>query len=116
MEFNNSQNRCMRCFEPITNPVCVKCHLDEVRFFLKDMDVEEDLARAIITDIKNYVRGETLHQENCILCSKENLSTCSYCFFLISARVIKKWLGKGETVDTFLELFNYQFGHSEYQV
>ena len=114
MVITNNQNRCMRCFEPITNPVCVKCHLDEIRFFLKDFEVDPHIISLITSDIKNYVRGESLHEETCLLCGRENLSFCSYCFFLVSARIIKKWLGKGQILDSFLEIFSYQFGHEEY--
>lgn len=116
MPIINTQDRCMRCFEPITNPVCVRCHLEEIRFFLNDAEVDKDLRKEIIDDIRSYVRGESLHEENCILCQKENLSVCSYCFFLISAKVIKKWLGNGEILANFLEIFNYQFGHEDYSI
>lgn len=114
MVITNIQNRCMRCYEPITNPVCVKCHLDEVRFFLKDFDIDPHIVGLIVNDIKTYIREEPIHSETCLLCGKENLSFCSYCFFMIAARVIKKWLGRGIVLDSFLEIFNYQFGHEEY--
>lgn len=114
MVITNIQNRCMRCYEPITNPVCVKCHLEEVRFFLNDFDIDKDTSEKILHDIRSYVREEGLYTDNCVICRKENLSFCSYCFFLIAARMIKRHLGKGYVLDSFLEIFNYQFGHEEY--
>ena len=56
----NIQNRCMRCYEPITNPVCVKCHLEEIRFFLKDYDVDRRIVNLIVDDIKKYIRNAVL--------------------------------------------------------
>lgn len=114
MVITNVQNRCMRCYEPITNPVCVKCQLEEVRFFLTDSEVNPFLIKTILHDVKSYVREEGINTDCCVLCGKENLSFCSYCFFMVAARVIKRHLGKGEILDSFLEVFNYQFGHDEY--
>lgn len=116
MTIPSSQCRCTRCYSPISNPVCMTCHLKEVRFFLEDKGVSKSLKFKILADIAYYLKCEPLHQDTCILCGTEKLSTCSYCFFLISARVIKNLMGSGELLDTFLEIFNYQFGHSDYEL
>lgn len=110
------QNFCVQCYESITNPVCEKCHMEEVKIWLQDTGLDSMTKSVILTSIKSAMPIETMNENVCILCDKSTLSTCSYCFFLISARVLKELnLGK-EIIEHFLESFNYRLGHSEYAI
>ena len=109
-------NLCIRCYEPITNPVCTKCHLREIDAWLRDKKINSMMRAVVLKSIKNSVPEEALNENNCILCNKEDLSACSYCFFLISARVLRELNFGQELVTDFLETFNYQLGHSEYAI
>jgi len=110
------QNLCVNCYESITNPVCESCHMREVRMWLEDKNIDAIRKSVILAAIKRAMPDEAMNETTCILCGKNTLSTCSYCFFLITARILKELnLGKELVID-FLETFNYRLGHSEYVI
>lgn len=106
----------MECSESITNPVCEKCYIKHVEHWLRDINIDPFLTRLVITRIKRVFAKETLNEAECILCGRETLSTCSYCFFLAVARVLKELNFPFNLVQNFLEVFNYRHHHDEYEV
>ena len=108
------QNLCVQCYESITNPICEECHLKEIKHWLEDRKLSGLTKSIIISAIKAAMPKESINENKCILCGNNTLSTCSYCFFLISARVLKELNLSRELVEEFLETFNYTLGHEEY--
>ena len=110
------QNLCVQCYESITNPVCEACHIKQVETWLRDQDLTRGEKARILADITKAMPEEAMNENVCILCGKHTLSTCSYCFFLVSARVLKKAGLSNEALRNFLETFNYRHGHLEYVI
>lgn len=111
------QHLCINCFEGITNPVCEKCFLKQIEYWLIDRKVGSESRKIIIKNIKNQMpKGETLNEIECIICGKENVSLCSYCFFLKVVKVLKTLHFKEDAMENFLEIFNYSLGHEEYNL
>ena len=108
------QNLCVSCYEPITNPVCEACHLREINAWLEDIDLSKAIKSLVIEEIRKNLPEEAMNENKCILCGKNTLSTCSYCFFLVSARVLKKLIVNKEILERFLGTFDYRKGHNEY--
>jgi hypothetical protein len=110
----SEQNLCVHCYEPITNPVCESCHLREVDEWLGSMLLSKAARTVILSEIKKNLPEEAMNENQCILCGKNTLSTCSYCFFLVSARVLKKLRVNPAIIEEFLYSFDYRKGHNEY--
>jgi len=110
------QNLCVQCYEPITNPVCEACHLKEVAIWLEDTGLDPITKSLVLAGVKKSLPKEAMNENTCILCGKNTLSTCSYCFFLVTSKVLAKLRIDEEIVDNFLETFNYTLGHSEYVI
>jgi hypothetical protein len=108
------QNLCVQCYEPITNPVCEACHLKEVAIWLEDTGLDGITKSLVLAGIRHSIPEEAMNETNCILCGENTLSTCSYCFFLATARVLRKLNIREDLMESFLETFNYRLGHSEY--
>lgn len=110
------QNLCVQCYEPITNPVCEECHTKHVETWLQDQELTRGKKAEILAEIKRALPEEAMNENVCILCGKRTLSTCSYCFFLVSAKAIKKAGIINTTLRNFLETFNYRQEHEEYMI
>lgn len=108
------QNLCVQCYEPITNPVCEACHAKEVELWIEDQNLTKSEKLQIMKEIKHAMPKEAMNENICILCGQNTLSTCSYCFFLMSAKVLKRLKVPSEITEEFLYSFDYRKGHNEY--
>jgi len=68
----------------------------------------------LMSEIRASLPEEAMNENICILCGRNTLSVCSYCFFLTAARVIKRKVHDKIALQTFLAMFDYQKGHAEY--
>lgn len=114
MEFK--QGICTTCSEVITNPVCERCYLKEIAQWLKDFGLDPIPMRVVMTRIKEELSPESVNETTCILCGRETLSACAYCFFLKTARVLKELNFPDKVIRHFLEIFNYRYSHEEYSI
>ena len=110
----NKQNLCIQCYEPISNPVCIDCHLREVAVWLRDQEMSEMVKSIILTGLKNRLLKGSINENMCIICDKHTLSTCSYCFFSVATTILKELNLPVDTIENFLETFNYARGYSDY--
>ena len=110
------QNLCVQCYDTITNPVCEECHMKHVARWLKDSPLDIKEKRELMCEIKASLPQEAMNENICILCGKNTLSVCSYCFFLDAARVIKKRINSKIALQSFLAMFDYQKGHDSYEL
>ena len=72
----SDNNLCERCYEPITNPVCVTCYLREIVSWLNDQNIEPMKKTIIYTMLKEYFSGENPNLSTCVLCNTKKLSVC----------------------------------------
>ena len=110
------QNLCVKCSQIISNPVCERCHISEVRQWLRDLSVGAIPRKLVLEKVQKELTPETFNDDSCVICGKETLSTCSYCFFLTVARVLKELNFPDKEVAKFLEVFNYRHGHDDYEL
>jgi hypothetical protein len=83
-------NSCVVCNYPITDPICGRCYIKEVKAKLNDFGMHPLAIEVLICKLKKKVFIETSNQEICILCGKENLTLCRYCFSIILGKVLRE--------------------------
>jgi hypothetical protein len=110
------QNLCTKCSQVITNPVCERCHTSELKQWLRDLNIGAIPRKLVLDKVAKEMTPETFNDDMCIVCGEETLSTCSYCFFLTVARVLKEMNFPDRVVARFLEVFNYRHGHEDYEL
>jgi hypothetical protein len=106
---------CVRCLEPISNPVCVHCYMKEIVAWMEDKEIESLAKSIIFTTIERRIEAEAENSTKCVLCKKEKITLCSYCFFLIVARTLNELNFPQDKVEDFLFSFNYRLTHSDYE-
>lgn len=107
---------CIICLEPITNPVCRECYIREIGAWLKE-NIKSDVTKKIVLlSIIHAIPKNDYKKDRCILCEKEEVSTCSYCFFLKTFQILKNINIPEYKIDSFRETFNYSLGHSDYHI
>lgn len=110
------QNLCSKCSQVITNPVCERCYTKEIEEWFRDVKVSGIHKRMVLNKLKKEFSDENINEDTCVLCGNETLSTCSYCFFLAVARVLKELNFPDKIAKEFLDVFNYRHGHDEYHL
>ena len=98
---------CGICLEPITNPVCSGCYLREVYSWMQGMKIKKIPKEIIIELIKRKLNSDTTNEIRCVLCNKEEVSVCSYCFFSVAERILKELNLSEELINNYNEIFNY---------
>lgn len=99
----NYSTSCIICGYPITDPICISCHIKQTYILLKDLEVNQIINNFIINKLKNRFSLETLNDEKCILCKKENMTTCYYCF----SKYLIKILNELNFTEDLIENFRY---------
>jgi len=112
----DKQNLCTMCADTITNPVCEKCYLREIAQWLRDFGIGPIPMRIVFTRIKEEMSPETMNETTCIICGRETLSACAYCFFLKAAKVFKELNFPDRVIRSFLEVFNYRHWNDTYHL
>jgi hypothetical protein len=98
---------CEVCMQPITNPICVGCYIKQIEAWLKDIHMTAIPRSVIISQIKKNMVFDSLNEEECVICRKDSVSICSYCFFKQVSIILHKMEVRAEFVDVFLASFNY---------
>ena len=114
----NNLGLCTDCHESISNPICLNCFLKQINHWLTDNRIKSRTKNALIKEIeKEFFKEIYNNPENeieCALCGREEVSVCSYCFFLKVNRILKKLnIGKKQ-IDEFMEIFNYRQWQEDY--
>ncbi len=112
----HEENMCVGCFETISNPVCEKCYTREIESWLGDLNNNLIPKKHVINKIKKEISSESQNKTKCIICGKEGISMCSYCFFLKTAKILKKLNIRHKFIKNFLDVFNYRQDHEEYLI
>ena len=98
---------CENCIEIITNPICPKCFMKQVNYWLIDLKANKFARKIIMDKIKEELSNETLNKTECIICKNEKVSLCSYCIFLKIVRILKEFNFDKQLTEDFQEIFDY---------
>ena len=79
---------CSICSHVISHPICERCYLKHVNYWLNEIDVREGEKKEINKEIKRVLFHESMNEDTCIICRQESLSVCSYCFFLQTSWIL----------------------------
>ncbi|MFA4960402.1 MAG: hypothetical protein WC548_01945 [Candidatus Pacearchaeota archaeon] len=104
---------CISCFEPITNPICEWCYLKQISRWFEYKGLNDIKKNLIISNLKKAFSKEISADDTCVLCQKEEVKICSYCFFVKIVKVMKKIKLSNELIQSFLADFNYHVGREE---
>lgn len=85
-----NSNACVICGDSITDPVCRNCYIKQTGVLLNDQKVHSLANEVILSKIKNKFPIETLNDTECVLCRKDNVSLCRYCFSVILMRALRE--------------------------
>jgi len=102
-------NSCAICKYPITDPVCRGCYIKQTKASLQDLEMNSVTINFILNKVKNTLNAETLNDTECILCKKDNVSVCGYCFSVILTKTLKEL----NFTDDMIENFQHQSGYEE---
>jgi hypothetical protein len=109
-------NICTECSEVITNPVCERCYLKEIAHWMKDLGIGMIPMKLVLSKIKKEIPADSLNETTCIICGRETLSDCAYCFFLKVGKILKQMNFPDKEISEFLNIFNYRHYHEEYPI
>ena len=85
-----SSNSCTICRDSISDPVCRECYLKQTEILLNDLNLHEIIKEIILRKIKNKFSTETLNDTECILCRKDDVAICRYCFSIILTNILRE--------------------------
>lgn len=106
---------CPKCLYPITNPVCTSCYFKQLKLWLKDQRIDPKTKNRVLNKIDSKLSDKLNENNSCVLCRNKPITECPYCFFLIALKVITEDNFSQEKVESFMETFNYQLGHEDYE-
>ena len=106
---------CSVCLHPITNPIGTDCYLKHVEMWLVSQGMSYAESKVVKDNIKKRLPKNNSNQEMCVVCGKEHLSICSYCFVFLVSSILNK-LGFAEKFEEdFEEVFSYKGGDYEFR-
>jgi hypothetical protein len=104
------QNRCIICYEILVDSVCRKCYTKEIEVWLIDLKINFNIISFIFEKLEknlSFYSFETPNNIKCIICHKEYLSICSYCFFSKTERILYELNFPKNLIKNFIETFIY---------
>ncbi len=96
-----NSNLCVKCEEVVTDPVCRRCYLKETEILLNDLRLSPMVNEIILTKLKKNFPIETINSTKCVLCRKENITLCRYCFSIILVRILRELNFTEDLIETF---------------
>jgi len=92
---------CTICGYSITDPVCRGCYIKQTMTYLNDFDVDSKTMSIIYLKLKKIFNFETINESVCILCHKDKVSICGYCFYSSLTKILRKLNFNEETIENF---------------
>ena len=96
-----NSNSCIICEDSISDPVCRSCYLKQINILLNDFKIHPIANEIILRKIKNKFPIETLNNTECILCLKENVTMCRYCFSVILRDILRELNFTEDLIENF---------------
>jgi len=94
-------NLCMLCEYSISDPVCRGCYIKQTEILLNDTNLPKISNEVILIKMKNKFPIETLNDTECILCGKDNVAICRYCFSIILTNILRELNFSEEMIENF---------------
>lgn len=99
---------CPKCNYSVSDPICVKCYLMELAIWLNEQKITLDQRAKLMRKIRKNLLYDNFSKQTCILCEKNAVSLCMYCFFFNVMYYLKVLNFSDETIESFQEHFNYE--------
>jgi hypothetical protein len=80
----------MECEYPITDPVCSDCYIRQTAIRLNDLKINSMIIDFVSNKLKKRFLLETLNDSECVLCDKNSIDICRYCFSVILIGILKE--------------------------
>ncbi|MDP3917048.1 MAG: hypothetical protein Q8Q42_02055 [Nanoarchaeota archaeon] len=80
---------------------------------LNDLNLHEIAKEIILNKVKNEFPAETLNNTECILCRKDNVAICLYCFSIILTNILRELNFSEEMIENFG--YNEVYGENIFQ-
>jgi len=84
-----SSNLCTLCEDSISDPVCRSCYIKQTNILLNDFKINPLAKEIVLRKTKNKFPLESQNDTECILCQRENVSMCRYCFSIILTNILR---------------------------
>ncbi|VVB77637.1 Uncharacterised protein [uncultured archaeon] len=107
------ESHCTICLERITDPVCIRCYIKQFAIWFEDTNLNPLFLEFTLEKIKDKLLVDTINDTDCIICKKENVNICFYCFGFITVEILKELNISEELIDNFSESFNYDLMERE---
>ena len=105
---------CNVCGQTIKHPICEKCHLRDVMYWMRDRNFSRGQQIAFLSRMQKVIKKDVPMKGYCISCYNELPSMCSYCFFYRVAKIMQACKVNNEDLESFLETFNYRHYEEDY--
>lgn len=108
MRMANKKFKCIKCERRIINPVCIDCRQRQIRVWLDDQNIIPEKKELLLKDAESLFPKKSDNSILCIYCKKNNVSTCTYCFFSHFEELLHKFDIPAVSIDSFQKVFNYR--------
>lgn len=105
-----NSNSCVICGYSITDPICRGCYIKQTKVLLQDQKINSITINFILNKVKNMTPLETLNDTDCILCKKDTVTICRYCFSVNLIRILRELNFTEDLIETFEYQENSEFG------
>lgn len=105
-----NSNSCVICEDSISDPVCRGCYLKQIGILLNDFHLHEIAAEIILKKIKDTFSISNLNNTKCILCEREKVTMCRYCFSIILRNILREL----NFTEDLIEDFGYNPEYDEF--
>ena len=96
-----SKTSCVTCGDSVTDPVCRNCYIKQTRVLLNDLEVNTRISNFIFDKIKDRFPIENTSYTRCILCRKENVTLCRYCFSILLIKILRELNFTEDLIENF---------------
>lgn len=96
-----NNNSCILCGDSISDPLCRGCYINQIKIILNDLNLNEIVNEIILNKIKDIFPSESLNDTECIICKKDNVTICRYCFSIILTNILEELNFTEEMIENF---------------
>ena len=110
---------CENCYRSFKDPVCEECQLRELGAWLADQDYNRLSIAVILRAVKKIILTNEdnlpeMPEGFCIVCNKQHIFSCPYCFNQISRKILKRFHAREQVLENFNKIFIYEQNSQEF--
>ena len=94
-------NTCILCEDSISDPVCRSCYINQIGSLLYTFKIHPLINTIILRKIKKKFPIDTLNNMGCILCQREKVTMCRYCFSIILNNILRELNFSEDLIENF---------------